>query len=126
MEDKRLKISIEEGVSKGVPLDFIAYSLNRAGWPEQMVQDAIDAWRLENGRVQKTTDFKVWLRSYYTQAKASIALVVVLNVITSSIMLLNPWPIKIMADSVFGHEPAPGPLASVYATKDRLLAQSAH
>jgi len=110
MEDARLKISIEEGVSKGVPLDFIGYSLTRAGWPKQMVQDAIDTWQEENGRVQKTTDFKAWLRSYYKQAKMSIALVVVLNVIASSVMLLNPWPIKIMADSVFGNEPAPGPL----------------
>jgi ABC-type bacteriocin/lantibiotic exporter with double-glycine peptidase domain len=121
MEDKRLKVSIEEGVSKGVPLDFIAYSLTRAGWPEQMVQDAIDAWRRENGRVQKTTDFKVWLRSYYRQSKASIALVVVLNVIASSIMLLNPWPIKIMADSVFGHEPAPGPLRPYTHTPHLIL-----
>jgi ABC-type bacteriocin/lantibiotic exporter with double-glycine peptidase domain len=108
MEDERLKSAIEEGVSKGVPLDFIAYSLGRAGWPKQIVQEAIDKWGLENGRVQKTTDFKVWLKSYYTQSKWSIALVVLLNVIASSIALLNPWPIKIMADSVFGKEPAPG------------------
>lgn len=110
MQDQRLKISIEEGVSKGVPLDFIAYSLTRAGWPKQLVQEAIDTWQLENGRVQRTTDFKVWLRSYYKQSRASIALVVVLNVLASSVMLLNPWPIKIMADSVFGDQPAPGPL----------------
>ncbi len=121
MEDRRLKISIEEGVSKGVPLDFIAYSLNRAGWPMKMVQEAIDEWRLENGRVQKTTNFQAWLKSYYTQSKASIALVVVLNVIASSIMLLNPWPIKIMADSVFGHEPAPGPLKPYTHTPELIL-----
>lgn len=110
MEDSRLKVAIEEGVSKGVPLDFIAYSLSRAGWPKQIVHDAIEEWRSENGRIQKTTDFKVWLRSYYKQSKKQIALVVVMNVIASSIALLNPWPIKIMADSVFGTEPAPGPL----------------
>jgi ABC-type multidrug transport system fused ATPase/permease subunit len=110
MEDSRLKLAIEEGVSKGVPLDFIAYSLGKAGWPKQIVTDAIEIWREENGRNQKTTEFKVWLRSYYTKAKASIALVVVLNVFASAIALLNPWPIKIMADSVFGTEPAPGPL----------------
>lgn len=121
MDDRRLKISIEEGVSKGVPLDFIAYSLNRAGWPMQMVQEAIDEWRLENGRIQKTTDFKAWLKSYYKQSKASITLVVILNVIASSIMLLNPWPIKIMADSVFGREPAPGPLRPYTHTPTLIL-----
>jgi ABC-type multidrug transport system fused ATPase/permease subunit len=121
MEEKRLKIAIEEGVSKGVPLDFIAYSLTRAGWPKQIVQDAIEKWRLENGRVQKTTDFKVWLKSYYTKAKKSIALVVVMNVISSGIQLLTPWPIKIMADSVFGTEPAPGPLKPYTHTPHLIL-----
>ncbi len=121
MEENRLKSAIGEGVAKGVPLDFIAYSLNRAGWPKQMVQDAIDQWREENGRVQKTTDFKVWLKSYYKQSTKSIALVVVLNVIAMSITLLNPWPIKIMADSVFGHIPAPGPLKPYTHTPELII-----
>jgi ABC-type bacteriocin/lantibiotic exporter with double-glycine peptidase domain len=121
MEETRLKQAIVEGVSKGVPLDFIAYSLKRAGWPEQIVHDAIDAWRSENGRVQKTTDFKVWLKSYYAQSKVSIVLVVILNVIASSITLLNPWPVKIMADSVFGNIPAPGPLRQYTHTPTLIL-----
>jgi ABC-type bacteriocin/lantibiotic exporter with double-glycine peptidase domain len=108
MEDTRLKAAIEEGVSKGVPLDFISYSLTRAGWPKQAVDEAVEKWRLENGRIQKTTDFKVWLKSYYSQSKRAIALVVFLNVVASSILLLEPWPVKIMADSVFGTTPAPG------------------
>ena len=121
MEDARLKAAIEEGVSKGVPLDFIAYSLTRAGWPKQIVEEAVERWRLENGRVQKTTDFRVWLKSYYTQSRWQIALVVVLNVIASSITLLNPWPIKIMADSVFGSIPAPGPLKPYTHTPHLIL-----
>jgi ATP-binding cassette subfamily B protein/subfamily B ATP-binding cassette protein MsbA len=107
MDDKRLAKAIEEGVSKGAPVDFIEYSLIRAGWPKQMVTEAIDTWLRENGRTHKTTEFKDWLKKYYTQAKPAIVLMVVLNTIASAIALLQPWPLKILADSVFGSVPAP-------------------
>jgi ABC-type bacteriocin/lantibiotic exporter with double-glycine peptidase domain len=110
MEDQRLQKAIEEGVAKGVPVDFITYSLVRAGWPQQMVQDAVDGWMLANGRKQQTTEFATWLRKYYRQAKPSIALMVFLNTIATGIALLQPWPLKLLADSVFGNVPAPGPL----------------
>lgn len=107
MQDERLKKAIEEGISKGAPVDFIAYSLVRAGWPRQMVNEAIDTWLQENGRKQKTTAFGEWLKKYYRQAKPAIILMVVLNTIASGIALLQPWPLKILADSVFGNVPAP-------------------
>lgn len=110
MQDQRLQKAIEEGVAKGVPVDFITYSLNRAGWPQQMVQEAVDNWMLANGRRQKTTEFSAWLKKYYSQAKPSIALMVLLNTIATGIALLQPWPLKLLADSVFGNVPAPGPL----------------
>lgn len=121
MQDQRLKQAIEEGVSKGVPVDFIAYSLNRAGWPQQMVSDAINTWLLENGRSQKTTGFADWLKRYYSQAKPAIILMVVLNTIASAIALLQPWPLKILADSVFGTVPAPGPLRPYTHTPHLIL-----
>ena len=107
MDDQRLEKAIEEGVSKGAPVDFIEYSLIRAGWPKQMVTESIDKWLGENGRSQKTTAFKDWLKKYYIQAKPAIALMVVLNTIASAIALLQPWPLKLLADSVFGAVPAP-------------------
>lgn len=110
MQEQKLKQAIEEGVSKGVPVDFIAYSLNRAGWPKDMVTEAIEKWLRENGRTQKTTEFTEWLKKYYRQAKPAIALMVVLNTIASAIALLQPWPLKLLADSVFGSIPAPGAL----------------
>lgn len=110
MEDQRLKGAIEEGVAKGVPVDFITYSLVRAGWPQAMVQEAVSQWMLANGRKQQTTEFSAWLRKYYQQAKPSIALMVLLNTIATGIALLQPWPLKLLADSVFGTVPAPGPL----------------
>jgi ABC-type bacteriocin/lantibiotic exporter with double-glycine peptidase domain len=111
MQDKRLISAIEEGVSKGAPIDFISYSLVRAGWPMEMVNEAVDAWLKQNGRLQKTTEFKEWLKKYYSQAKPAIALMVVLNTISSGIALLQPIPLKILADSVFGTIPAPGALS---------------
>lgn len=107
MDDQRLTKAIEEGVSKGAPVDFIEYSLIRAGWPKQMVTESIDKWLQENGRSHKTTAFKDWLKKYYAQAKPAIALMVVLNTIASAIALLQPWPLKLLADSVFGAVPAP-------------------
>jgi ABC-type multidrug transport system fused ATPase/permease subunit len=109
-QEQRLRQAIEEGIAKGVPIDFIIYSLNRAGWPEEMVTEEVNKWLLENGRKHSTTEFKTWLKKYYTQAKPAIALMVFLNTIASGIALLQPWPLKILADSVFGTVPAPGPL----------------
>lgn len=124
MQDQRLTAAINEGVSKGVPMDFISYSLKRAGWPEDMVKKAVDEWLLENGRSQKTTVFSVWLKKYYRQAAPAIVLMVFLNTIASSIALLKPWPIKILADSVFGSIPAPGPLEPLTGTPDLILVVS--
>lgn len=121
MQEEKLKQAIEEGVAKGVPIDFITYSLNRAGWPQQMVNEAMETWLYTNGRRQKTTNFGTWLKKYYSQAKPSIALMVVLNTIASAITLLQPWPLKILADSVFGSVPAPGPLRQYTHTSHLIL-----
>ncbi len=124
-QEQRLKQAIEEGVSKGVPVDFISYSLQRAGWPKDMVSEAIESWLAENGRSQKTTEFTEWLKKYYRQAKPAIILMVVLNTIASAIALLQPWPIKVLADSVFGSIPAPGPLAQYTHTPTLIIIVSA-
>ena len=101
-------------------MSFISYSLRRAGWPEQMVNQAVELWMQENGRAQKTTDFKAWIKKYYRQARGGIAVVVVLDLIASAIQLLNPLPLMILADSVFGKIPAPGPLKP-YTGKPELI-----
>lgn len=121
MEYERLKQAIEEGVSKGVPMDFISYSLKRAGWPQSMVDETVETWQHENGRTHHTTAFKDWLKKYYMQAKPAIALMVVLNTIASGIALLQPWPLKLLADSVFGTIPAPGMLRPYTHTPKLIL-----
>jgi ABC-type bacteriocin/lantibiotic exporter with double-glycine peptidase domain len=85
-----------------------------------MVSGAIDQWLLENGRKQKTTPFVPWLKRYYSQSKPAIALMVVLNTIAAGIALLQPWPLKLLADSAFGNHPAPGFLRQ-YTHKPQLI-----
>jgi ABC-type multidrug transport system fused ATPase/permease subunit len=121
MEKQRLRQAIEEGVTKGIPVDFIAYSLKRAGWPKDMVDETMDQWLRENGRKYSTTEFAAWLAKYYRQAKPAIILMVVLNTTASAIALLQPWPLKILADSVFGSVPAPGALRQYTHTPHLIL-----
>ncbi|HET8992062.1 MAG TPA: ABC transporter ATP-binding protein [Candidatus Saccharimonadales bacterium] len=120
MAEQRLMMAIEEGVSKGVPMDFIVYSLSRAGWPKMVVEDAVQKWSEENGRNTKTTEFSVWLKKYYAQAKPAVVIMVVLNTISSIFELLQPWPTALLANSVFGNTPAPGPLRP-YTHKPALI-----
>ncbi len=108
MQEETLLKAIDEGVSKGVPVDYIAYSLEQAGWPTQMIKDVVNKWLLSNGRYHRTTAFKDWLKKYYKQAIPGIVLMTLLNVIADTIALLRPVPLKILADSVFGTIPAPG------------------
>jgi ATP-binding cassette, subfamily B, bacterial len=125
MQDQTLRKAIDEGVSKGVPMDFIFYSLKRAGWPESLVRNAIDDWERENGRTQKTTEFGEWLKKYYKQAKPAVILMVGLNMVATGIALLQPWPLKLLADSVFGSIPAPGPLEPLTGKPGLILVVSA-
>ncbi len=124
MQNQKLKQAIEEGVAKGIPIDFITYSLERAGWPTQMVHEATELWLLENGRSHKTTVFKEWLKRYYRQAVPGIILMTLLNSIADGIALLRPVPLKILADSVFGSIPAPGFLRPMTGKPSLIIAIS--
>jgi ATP-binding cassette subfamily B protein len=120
-QEQRLTLAIEEGVSKGVPMEFIAYSLTRAGWPRQVVEDAVRKWSQDNGRSQQLTEFGTWLKKYYAQAKPAMMFMVVLETISSAISLLQPWPTALLANSVFGDTPAPGPLKPYTHTPTLIL-----
>jgi ATP-binding cassette subfamily B protein len=120
-QEQRLTLAIEEGVSKGVPLEFIAYSLTRAGWPKQVVEDAVSKWSQDNGRSQQLTEFSTWLKKYYAQAKPAMMFMVFLETISSAISLLQPWPTALLANSVFGDTPAPGPLRPYTHTPTLIL-----
>ena len=112
--------AIEQAVAQGVPPQYIASILIQAGWPQALVNEAIEAWTSSHGRFNKRTDFKNWLKKYHKKAFPSVLLMVFMGVLNSSIMLLRPWPTKVMVDSVFGRVTAPGPLAP-YTHKPSLI-----
>lgn len=102
--------AIEEAIAAGVPPEFLANTLIQKGFPEIAVNEAVKAWLNSHGRLQQKTDFKTWLKKYKRKALPATIVMVLVSVLSSSIMLLQPWPTKILVDSGFGNVPAPGPL----------------
>lgn len=110
----------------GMPSHKIAEKLIEDGWPEDIVQPAVDQWLSAQVQQQRAnTAFKQWLSKYYKMAKKSVVIVVGFNLFDTAIALLKPWPVKIMADSVFGDQPAWGPLAGLEGTVTLLAITSA-
>lgn len=110
--------AVQMAVASQVPPNMLADVLIRVGWPAGLINQAIEIWFRNNGRQTIKTDFKTWLKKYQKRARPAVAVVVVLGTIQAGIMLLKPWPMKIMADSAFGTIPAPGPLAPYTGTTD--------
>jgi ATP-binding cassette, subfamily B, bacterial len=125
MENTNLYKSIDLLVSKGESIDRINQRLRLIGWPQDKINEVLDFWLEKNGRKTQTTSFKDWLKKYHKQALKGVIVVVVLNSISSAIDLLKPWPTKILADSVFGGEIAPGMLAPYTGTAKLILIVSA-
>ena len=95
----------------GTPSHLLSEKLVSKGWPQDIVQEAVNEWlTLQVSEQRKNADFKKWLQKYYDMARRSVVAVVGLNLFDTVIALLKPWPVKIMADSVFGTQPAWGPL----------------
>ncbi len=106
----KLYQAIDMAVASGVPTNMVSDVLVRAGWPANLVNQAVEAWLLANGRKTVKTGFKEWLEKYHKKARWSVVIVVFIGMVQAGIALLKPWPTKIMADSAFGNVPAPGPL----------------
>ena len=112
--------AIEKAIASGVPPQYVASVLVQQGWPINLVIDATNAWLATHGRIHKKTGFKDWLKRYKRRAFGSMVVLVTLSVLSSSVLLLQPWPTKIMVDSAFGNVPAPGPLEP-YTHKPTLI-----
>lgn len=112
--------AIEEAIASGTPPQYIADSLIRQGWPPALVNEALNAWLSSHGRAQQKTGFREWLTKYKRKALPATITVIFISVFSSSIMLLRPWPTKIMVDSAFGNIKAPGFMA-VYTHKPILI-----
>lgn len=107
----KIYAAIEAAIASGTPPPYVAANLIGKGWPPGMVNEALNAWLSSHGRLQQKTGFRDWLKKYRAKALPATAAVVFISVISSSILLLRPWPTKIMVDSAFGNIMAPGFMA---------------
>ena len=121
----KLYAEIEQAIARGVAPHLLSDELTKAGWPPQMVAEAIESWVQTHSKTKKSTAFSEWIKKYYRKALPSVGLVVVLNVIGVAISLLKPWPTKILADSAFGSIDAPGILYPYTGTPTLILITSA-
>ncbi|MEZ6330510.1 MAG: ABC transporter ATP-binding protein [Candidatus Saccharimonadales bacterium] len=117
----KLYEAIEALVAQGVPSQYIPNALIQAGWPPNLVNQAVDAWMVTHGRKLQRTDFKNWVKKYHRMALPAVGVVVFINLIADGIALLKPWPLKILADSAFGEIAAPGPLEPYTHTPTLIL-----
>lgn len=113
--------AIDAAVASGVQPQYIAYTLIRQGWPPALVNQALDAWMLAHGRAIKKTGFSEWLKKYQHRAIPAIIVVVIISLVSTGFTLLQPWPLKVLADSAFGNIPAPGPLEPYTHTSTLIL-----
>lgn len=111
--------AIEKAIADGTPPQYVAANLVAQGWPSAAVNEALTAWLTSHGRLQHKTGFRDWLKKYKRRALPATAAVVSISVLTSSVLLLRPWPTKIMVDSAFGSVPPPQSLANL--TKPQLI-----
>ncbi len=64
-------------------------------------------------KTKKDPAFNAWIRHVFRQASPQFLLLVSISVLSVLVLLLTPWPLKVLVDSVFGHSPAPGPLRAL-------------
>ncbi len=109
----QLYTAIERQVANGVQPQYITANLISQGFPPTLTNEAVNAWLLAHGRIQQKTGFRDWLKKYKRKALPATAIVVGVSIFSSAILLLRPWPTKIMVDSAFGSVPAPAFLSNL-------------
>ncbi len=70
---------------------------------------------------EKNLEYRKWLMSYFKRSWWRIAVLVFLSLFSIVALLLNPWPLKLLADSVFGDIAAPSILEPLTGTKELLF-----
>lgn len=75
--------------------------------------------------MDKQKQIHSWLISFAKKYWLNIVILSILSLFKITFQLLNPWPIKILIDSVFGSVPAPGPLANIGSDEMLLIALAA-
>jgi ATP-binding cassette subfamily B protein len=117
-------MDINDAVVRGVPVNQMIAELMAHGWPKDLANKGFAMWLQMHGvQGNKMAAMKMWLKKYHSRALPAVGVVVGLNLFDTAIALLKPWPVKIMADSVFGNKDAWGPLADL-EPKQLLMATS--
>lgn len=76
---------------------------------------------MQNNTSNKTLRQNQWIRQNFRSAAPRLSIGVFLSLLAAGLQLLNPWPLKILVDSVFGKVPAPGFLSSLTGTFELLV-----
>lgn len=113
--------AIDRAVAQGISADDAARTLISQGWPEQLVKQVTESWKVSNGRVHNGSNFNAWFSKYAKQALPYVITIGFVCLFVSVVTLLKPWPTKIMVDSVFSKHPAPGVLEQYTGTSQLIL-----
>ncbi|MEK7594460.1 MAG: ATP-binding cassette domain-containing protein [Patescibacteria group bacterium] len=116
--------AIDRAVAQGIPPEDVAKLLIGQGLPAELVNDVTHNWMVSHGRERPQTNFKQWLIPYQGAALVPLITVVIFGAVGSLVMLLRPWPTKIMVDSAFGSIPAPWILEPYTQTTKLILITS--
>ncbi len=116
--------AMNRALAQGIAPQDVGRLLVSQGWPEDLVKQATDAQLTSRDHPQAQSSFKQWLSVYKKLAITPLTIVVILSTIGSLVMLLRPWPIKIMVDSAFGEIPAPWLLEPYTHTSELILITS--
>ena len=111
--NEELYAYVRQAIVSGAPDTEIRRKLLGAGYAEADIGPVLLVAHesVEHERTHGSEkSFSGWLKSYFRSSKKSIASLVGIDMVVIALSLLEPWPLKIMADSVFGNTPAPGPL----------------
>lgn len=116
--------AMNRALAQGVAPQDVGKLLISQGWSADLVKQATDAQLTPTSNSNTHGSFKKWLSIYQKLAIGPLIIVVLLSTIGSLIMLLRPWPIKIMVDSAFGEIPAPWILEPYTHTSELILITS--
>jgi len=123
--NKELYAYIHQALIGGSSTEQVKKILLGAGYQELEVRATIilatQNIEQEHTHPQKKS-YNLWIKGYFKKSKKSISILIGIDLVMITLSLLEPWPLKILADSVFGTIPAPGPLKAYTGTFTLLIA----
>lgn len=70
--------------------------------------------------------FNHWLVQHYKHSIVQLIALVSVSLLSVGVLLMTPWPLKVLVDSVFGHTPAPGILSDLSSSQLLTLVGAAY